>query len=120
LAEFFVTGITVSDNVRLTAQPSGLTNFDDYTLITKKYVDDAINQLDNNAFQKLTYSGSVDGTNAVFVVTSGTLVVDRELVFLNGLLQESGASGDYTIAGNTITFLVAPGAGSKVLIYGDI
>ena len=120
LAEFFVTGITVSDNVRLTAQPSGLTNFDDYTLITKKYVDDAINSLETGAFQRLSFSGSVDGTNAVFVVTTGTLVSAREQVFLNGVLQEPGASADYTIAGNTITFLLAPEAGSKVLIYGDI
>jgi len=39
---------------------------------------------------------------------------------LNGVLQEPGASSDYTIAGNTITLFLTPEAGSKVLIYGDI
>jgi hypothetical protein len=67
----------------------------------------------------LTYSGAVDGTNNVFEVTTGTLVANREQVFLNGILQQDGGN-DYTIVGNTITFNTAPSAVSKLIIYGDI
>ncbi len=51
--------------------------------------------------------GIIDGVNTVF--TTGALpVVGTEEVFLGGLLQTDTV--DYTIAGNTITFVVPPPA----------
>jgi hypothetical protein len=118
LVEYYTTGITVSDNIRLTQQPSSLTDFDDLTLVTKLYVDTLISGVTSTAFQKLNYTGSINGSNTEFIVTGDNLVVNSEQVFLNGLLQESGGA-DYTISGNTITFVVAPQSGNKVTIYGD-
>jgi len=60
-------------------------------------------------------SGSINGSNTSFTLantpTSGT-----EMVFLNGLLQESGAGNDYTISGGTITYLAAPSTGDSLLV----
>jgi hypothetical protein len=59
--------------------------------------------------------GLINGVNTSFTLanspTSGT-----EHVYLNGILQESGAGNDYTISGNTITFLLVPLAGEKIRV----
>lgn len=62
-------------------------------------------------------SGSVNGTNATFTITNAPAVAGTEQVFLNGLLQFSGAGDDYTISGGTITFNTAPDAGWKLVVY---
>jgi hypothetical protein len=48
-------------------------------------------------------TGAVNGTNQDFVLAN-TPTAGTEEVYLNGLLQNVGASNDYTISGATITF----------------
>lgn len=47
-------------------------------------------------------AGTLDGTNAVFTLTNAP-IASSQLVFRNGLALFP-AAGDYSIAGNTITF----------------
>lgn len=49
-------------------------------------------------------TGTINGVNAAFTLAA-TPVAGTEQVFVNGILQNSGAGNDYTIATNTITFL---------------
>ena len=51
-----------------------------------------------------TPTGTVNGTNATFTLAA-TPVAGTEQVYVNGILQNSGAGNDYTISTNTITFL---------------
>lgn len=60
-------------------------------------------------------SGAVDGINKIYTLANIPLV-DSEQVFLNGILQESGGTGDYTIAGNSISFNTAPESGWSVFV----
>lgn len=62
-----------------------------------------------------TPAGATDGVNTVFIMAN-VPVLDKQAVFLNGLHQKPGAGNDYTIAGGTITFFVAPIAGSNILV----
>jgi len=52
-------------------------------------------------------SGSINGINKIFILQY-LPVEGSEHVYLNGLLQESGISGDYEISNSTITFKEAP------------
>lgn len=54
-----------------------------------------------------TPTGQINGINKLFTLAN-TPIAGSEQVFLNGILQEQGASADYTIIGDTITFSVAP------------
>lgn len=58
-------------------------------------------------------SGSINGSNTAFTLAF-TPQAGSEHVFLNGILQESGAGNDYTISGSTITYLSAPQTGDKL------
>ena len=60
-------------------------------------------------------SGTINGINDTFTLAS-TPVAGTEQVFLNGILQDAGASDDYTIAGGTITMASAPETGDKILV----
>jgi hypothetical protein len=62
-------------------------------------------------------SGSIPGS--VFTLAH-TPIVGSECVFLNGLLQESGATYDYTISGAVITFVNPLVAGDFVLVNYQI
>jgi hypothetical protein len=59
--------------------------------------------------------GVIDGVNNVFTLPED-IVEDSEEVFVNGLLMNKGADNDYTMSGRTITFNVAPGPGSVILV----
>jgi len=77
-------------------------------------IDTRVQALEDNAFiTRELPSGSINGTNAIFTLAN-TPISGSEQVFLNGVLQESGASNDYTISGSTITFNTAPEAGWKL------
>jgi hypothetical protein len=52
-------------------------------------------------------SGSINGINKIFTLQC-LPVEGSEHIYLNGLLQESGINGDYTISDSTITFKEAP------------
>lgn len=56
---------------------------------------------------KEVLSGPINGVNKVFTLQHPP-VEDSEHLYLNGLLQENGISGDYEISGSTITFKEAP------------
>jgi len=54
-------------------------------------------------------SGPLNGMNKVFILTLAPIGGSLNL-YLNGQLQKRGATNDYTLTGNTITFDTAPGA----------
>jgi len=60
-------------------------------------------------------SGTQNGTNVDFTLANAP-VAGTEMIFLNGLLQHTGASNDYSISSNTITFTVAPLASDTILV----
>ncbi len=60
-------------------------------------------------------SGTINGTNTVFTLAAAP-VANSEAVYLNGVRQRRGSGLDYTISGNTITFVVAPQAGDSILV----
>lgn len=62
-----------------------------------------------------TPSGTIDGTNDDFVLAKAP-VNSSEEVYLNGVLQDVGAGNDYTISGDTITFVSPPETGSKIRV----
>ena len=59
-------------------------------------------------------SGASDGVNTIFTLAYAPSSSTTIMVFVNGVLQEAGASADFTISGTTITFNTAPNAESKV------
>ena len=69
----------------------------------------------SNYVNRETPSGSVNGTNTDFELAY-TPVTGSEQVFLNGILQEPGATDDYTISGTTITFTGAPSTGDRIRV----
>lgn len=60
-------------------------------------------------------SGAINGVNTTYTLAA-TPEAGSEHVYLNGVLQEPGAGNDYTIAGDTITYLSAPLTGDKILV----
>jgi hypothetical protein len=60
-------------------------------------------------------SGAVNGTNTAFTLLY-TPVASSESVFLNGILQEPGSGNDYTISGESITYLSAPVTGDRIRV----
>jgi hypothetical protein len=62
-----------------------------------------------------TPAGVIDGVNALFT-TAFTPYAGSESVYVNGLLQEPGASNDYTIAGKEITLTYVPIVGDRVIV----
>jgi hypothetical protein len=69
----------------------------------------------SNFVDKETPSGSVNGSNVTFTLAN-TPVSGSEHLYLNGVLQESGAGNDYTISTATITMLTAPASGEKIRV----
>jgi len=60
-------------------------------------------------------SGTKNGSNTAFVL-SYVPTLGSEQVYLNGVLQNSGAGNDYTILYDTITFTVAPVSTDVILV----
>jgi len=58
-------------------------------------------------------TGVINGTNTVFTLAY-TPIVNTEQIYLNGLLQDTHGI-DYSISGATITFLIPPLTGDRVL-----
>ena len=57
------------------------------------------------AYKRASVSGTKNGTNKVFTITTGdNMVANSEQVILNGIILMPGAGNDYQISGNTITF----------------
>lgn len=69
----------------------------------------------SNFVKKEVPSGTLNGSNVTFTLAN-TPTSGSEEVFLNGLLQQSGAGNDYTISTSTITMLTAPLSTDKILV----
>ncbi len=69
----------------------------------------------SNFVTRETPTGSVNGANTTYTLAN-TPTAGTEHVYLNGVLQESGAGNDYTISGATITYLTAPLTGDKIRV----
>lgn len=62
-----------------------------------------------------TPTGAQDGVNVDYVLAN-TPKAGTEHVFVNGILQDEGASNDYTIVGDTISFTYAPLSTDKIRV----
>ena len=60
-------------------------------------------------------NGLINGINNIFTLTN-IPTNNTQKVYLNGLLQMVGISKDYTISGNTITFIKAPKINNKIIV----
>jgi hypothetical protein len=68
-----------------------------------------------NFVTRETPTGLINGSNTAFSLAN-TPVAGTEMVFLNGILQEVGGGNDYTISGASITMIVAPLTGEKLVV----
>ena len=68
----------------------------------------------NIYFRKTTVNETANGSIAEFTF-GDTLRTGSQVVYLNGLLQDTG---DYTITTTSVTFASAPASGDKVVVYG--
>lgn len=68
-----------------------------------------------NFVDKEIPSGAINGSNTAYTLAN-TPTAGTEHVFVNGILQESGAGNDYTISGATITMLSALATGEKIRV----
>lgn len=66
-----------------------------------------------NFVDRETPAGTINGSNVTFTLAN-TPTGGSEHLYLNGILQDSGAGNDYTISGLTITYLTAPVSGDKL------
>lgn len=82
--------------------------------VTKEYAD-----TDTLGFPSMSNReipvGALDGTNATFILDH-TPVAGSEMVFVNGLMQQSGDNSDYTIVGAVITFLTPPPLNTDIAV----
>jgi hypothetical protein len=85
------------------------------TAITFQQIPTSAGLLNTNFVDKETPSGSINGVNVVFVLAF-TPVLGSEELFLNGILQESGAGKDYTISAAVISFITAPLTGEVLKV----
>ena len=85
------------------------------TAITFQQIPTTAGLSNTNFVDKEIPSGSINGSNTAFTLAN-TPIVGSEHVYLNGMLQESGAGNDYTISGTAITMLSAPLTGEKLRV----
>lgn len=106
-------GTANADTIWLcTANQGGTLNT---TAITWQQIPTSAGLSNTNFVDKEVPSGSINGSNTAFTLAN-TPVIGSEHLYLNGVLQESGAGNDYTISGVNITMLVAPLTGEKLRV----
>ena len=106
-------GTTNADTVWLCSADQGGTL--ETTAINWQQIPTSAGLLNSNFVDRETPSGTINGSNVTFTLAN-TPVVGSEHVFLNGIIQNSGASNDYTISGATITYLTAPLTGEVLRV----
>lgn len=107
-------GTTNADTLWLCTSNSGGTL--GTTAVTWFQIPTTASGLTNSNFvDKEVPSGSINGSNTAFSLAN-TPVSGSEHLYLNGVLQESGAGNDYTISGASITMLTAPLTGEKLRV----
>ena len=62
-------------------------------------------------------TGTLDGANTSFTLSSPPYTSSTVMIFVNGVLQKSGDGNDYTISGKTITTITAPPSGSVIWAF---
>lgn len=85
------------------------------TAITWQQIPTSAGLSNTNFVDKEIPSGSINGSNTAFTLANSP-VAGSEHLYLNGVLQESGAGNDYTISGANITMLTAPLTGEKLRV----
>ena len=85
------------------------------TAITWQQIPTSAGLSNTNFVDKEIPSGAINGSNTAFTLANSP-VAGSEHVYLNGILQESGAGNDYTISGANITMLTAPLTGEKLIV----
>ena len=85
------------------------------TAVTFQQIPTTAGLSNTNFVDKEIPSGSINGSNTAFTLAN-TPTSGSEHVYLNGMLQESGAGNDYTISGASITMLTAPLTGEKLRV----
>lgn len=85
------------------------------TAITWQAIPSTAGLTNSNFVDKEAPSGSINGSNTAFTLAN-TPVAGSEHVYLNGQLQASGGSNDYTISGTSITYLTAPETGDVLVV----
>lgn len=106
-------GTTLGDSIWLCTSNGGGTL--GTTAITWMQIPTAAGLSHNNFVSKEIPSGAINGVNTTYILAN-TPIAGSEHVYVNGLLMESGAGNDYTIAGATITMLAALGTGEKMRV----
>lgn len=106
-------GTTYADTIWLCTNNAGGTLGS--TSIAFQQIPTSAGYTNSNFVDKETPSGSINGSNTSFSLAN-TPTAGSEHVYLNGVLQESGAGNDYTITGATITMLTAPLTGEKLRV----
>ncbi len=80
------------------------------------YLRDGVPLLDsgNGFVDEETPAGAIDNVNVTYTIAF-TPYTGSVHLWLNGILQRTGALNDYTISGTTITFNVAPSTNSTIV-----
>lgn len=106
-------GIVNEDTIWLcTSNAGGTINI---TAITWQQIPTTAGLTGGNFVDKEVPTGAINGANTAFTLANSP-VASSEHVYLNGILQESGAGNDYTISGVNITMLTAPLTGEKLRV----
>lgn len=106
-------GSSNHDSIWLCTSNSGGTI--DSTAINWQSIPTSPGLQNSNFIDKEIPSGSINGSNSAFTLAY-TPIVGSEHLYLNGVLQESGAGNDYTISGVNITMTTAPLTGEKIRV----
>ena len=106
-------GTSNADTVWLCTSNQGGTL--DTTAITWQQIPTSAGLSNTNFVDKEIPTGAINGANTAFTLANSP-VAGSEHVYLNGILQESGAGNDYTISGANITMLTAPLTGEKLRV----
>lgn len=117
------TAITGAEHTKITYDASGLvtsgsaaTTADIAASFDKNYITNAQQtQLAISAkyFRKTGFTKDGSAYTLAFSVNT-----DSEQVFQNGMLMRVGATHDYTMTGDVITFIIEPAPGDAIVLYG--
>ena len=67
-----------------------------------------------NYIGNASLSPAPNGTNKIFTITNSTVSTGSLLISINGIIQTPGATEDYTVSGQTVTFNYAPAANATM------
>jgi hypothetical protein len=113
-ADGVVTAITASTSGSTTTIT--LTRSKDLASLSASFLGGGSQTIAENTVTREVPTGLINGSNTVYTVTNN-IYLDTETVFVNGILQQIGASFDYTVTGDKeVTFNVAPETGDYILV----